>query len=106
VETPAYLGRAARVLSEAEQEDVVQMIARDPTCGALMEGTGGVRKVRFAVGGRGKSGGARVVYYFHSDVMPAFLLTAFAKNEKANLTPAERNRLARLVEVIKNAYER
>lgn len=51
-------------------------------------------------------GGARVVYYFHSDVMPAFLLTAFAKNEKANLTPAERNRLARLVEVIKNAYER
>src|SRR5262245_44930631 len=60
----------------------------------LMEGTGGVRKVRFVVGGRGKSGGVRVVYYFHNEAMPVYLLTVFAKNEKANLS-AERACAAR-----------
>ena len=71
-----------------------------------MEGTGGVRKVRFAIGGRGKSGGARVIYYFHSDAIPAFLLTVFAKNEKENVTPAERNALVRMVEIIKRGQGR
>ena len=79
---------------------MVQMIARDPDCGAVMRGTGGIRKVRFAIEGRGKSGGVRVVYYFHSEAMPVYLLTVFAKNEKANLTPAERNALTRLVVVL------
>ena len=71
-----------------------------------MEGTGGVRKVRFAIGGRGKSGGVRVVYYFHSEAMPVYLLTLFAKNEKANLTKAERNALARLVTDLKGTHGR
>ena len=106
VETAAYLGRAAKVLSEMERVGVVQMIARDPTCGELMQGTGGVRKVRFAAGGRGKSGGVRVVYYFQSETMPVYLLTVFAKNEKANLTAAERNALARLVGDLKRAHRR
>ncbi len=69
-ETAAYLARSGRLLSSAEQEAVVQMLARDPTCGEIMEGTGGVRKVRFAVDGRGKRGGVRVVYYFHSEALP------------------------------------
>ena len=82
------------------------MVAQEPTCGVLIEGTGGVRKVRFAVGSRGKSGGVRIVYYFHSEAMPVYLLTLFAKNEKANLTKAERNALARLVTALKRAHGR
>jgi hypothetical protein len=82
------------------------MIARDPTCGVLIEGTGGVRKVRFAFGGRGKSGGARVVYFFHNETIPAFLLNIFAKNEKQNMSKAELNALARIVELIKRGYRR
>jgi hypothetical protein len=82
------------------------MIARDPTCGVLIEGTGGVRKVRFALGGRGKSGGARVVYFFHNETIPAFLLNIFAKNEKQNMSKAELNALARIVELIKRGYRR
>ena len=105
-ETPRYRADAAKLLSEAEQEAVVEMIARDPTCGDVMEGTGGVRKVRFALPGRGKSGGARVIYYFHSDAMPAYLLSIFSKNEKANLSKTERNALARLVELLKRAQGR
>ena len=62
-----------------------------------MEGTGGVRKLRWGRQGRGKSGGVRVIYYVHSEAMPLYLLTLFAKNERANLSMAERNELAALV---------
>ena len=73
-------------------------LAARPKAGVLIEGTGGVRKLRWARDGRGKSGGVRVVYYFHSKAMPLYLLTMFAKNERANLSKAERNELADLVD--------
>ena len=63
-----------------------------------MRGTGGVRKLRWGKGGRGKSGGVRVIYYFHDELLPLYLLTLFAKNEQANLTARERNTLATLVD--------
>ena len=73
---------------------------RHPAAGDLIEGTGGVRKVRWARDGRGKSGGVRVIYYFQSEAMPLYLLTMFAKNERANLSKAERNALGDLVDVL------
>lgn len=57
---------------------------------------GGVRKLRWGVEGRGKRGGVRVIYYFHNETIPVFLLNVFAKNERANLTKAERNLLKKL----------
>jgi hypothetical protein len=105
-ETAAYLARANKLLSSEEQDAVVEMIARDPTCGVLVTETGGVRKVRFAVRGRGKSGSVRIAYYFHSDAMPAYLPTIFAKNEKANLSHAERNMLAKLVTELRRTHGR
>lgn len=69
-----------------------------------MEGTGGVRKLRWGRQGRGKSGGVRVIYYVHSDLMPLYLLTLFAKNERANLSKAERNELAGLVDILVSAW--
>ena len=75
-------------------------MASYPTAGDLIEGTGGVRKLRWARDGRGKSGGVRVIYYFHSEAMPLYLLTMFAKNERANLSKAERNALAGLVDLL------
>lgn len=61
-----------------------------------MTGTGGVRKLRWGRADRGKSGGVRVIYYFHSDDMPLYLLTIFGKGDKDNLTKQERNSLAEL----------
>jgi hypothetical protein len=55
---------------------------------------------RQQAGGRGKSGGVRVIYYFHSEHMPLYLLTLFAKNERADLSRAECNELARLVDIL------
>ena len=75
-------------------------LAAHPKAGDLMQGTGGVRKLRWGRGGRGKSGGVRVIYYVHSDAMPLYLLTLFAKNEQANLSKAERNELADMVNVL------
>ena len=100
-ETPEYLRCAERLLSAAERADVVAYLAAHPRAGDLMQGTGGVRKLRWALGGRGKSGGARVIYYFHSEAMPLYLLTVYGKNERANLSKAERNDLADLVRILK-----
>lgn len=103
-ELPEYLRTAAKLLSDAERRAIVDYIAEHPKAGDLIEGTGGVRKLRWARGGRGKSGGVRVIYYFHSDAMPLYLLTMFAKNERANLSHAERNELAWLVDLLVQAW--
>ena len=69
-----------------------------------MPETGGVRKIRWGLAGRGKRGGVRVIYYYHSERLPLFLLTAYPKNEKANLTQAERNAMKRLVQILVAEY--
>ena len=99
-ELPEYLRAAARLLADADRRAIIDHLAAHPAAGDLIEGTGGVRKLRWARDGRGKSGGVRVIYYFHSEAMPLYLLTMFAKNERTNLSKAERNALAGLVDVL------
>jgi hypothetical protein len=53
--------------------------------------------LRWAKGAKGKSGGVRVIYFFHSEIMPLYLLAVFGKNEKANITAEEKNYLSKLV---------
>jgi hypothetical protein len=103
-EVPEYIRRAEKLLSEAERRDVIEYLAAHPKAGDLLEGTGGVRKLRWGRGGQGKSGGVRVIYYFHSDAMPLYLLTLFAKNERANISKSERNELAGLVDILVNTW--
>lgn len=104
VETAAYLAEARKAMTEEERRGVVDLIAADPTCGDLIVGGGGIRKVRYAIGHRGKSGGVRVIYYFHSEAYPAFLLTLFAKNERANLSTGEVNELGQLAKLLCRKY--
>ena len=103
-EVPEYIRRVEKLLSSDERRDVIDYLAAHPKAGDLMEGTGGVRKLRWGRGGQGKSGGVRVIYYFHSEVMPLYLLTLFAKNERANISKAERNELAGLVEILAQTW--
>jgi hypothetical protein len=104
VETDAFVARARGRMTDSEREAAIVMIAADPLRGDLIASGGGIRKVRFAIGRRGKSGGVRIIYYYHSLNLPVFLLTVFAKNEQANLTPAERNALAKAAKQIAKAY--
>jgi len=87
-------------LSEDERQDLISYLAGYPKAGEIMEGTGGVRKLRWRRGGQGKRGGVRIIDYYHDDCMPLYLLTLFNKGDKDNLTKAERNELAGLVDVL------
>lgn len=78
-------------------------IGANPEAGEVIP-DGGVRKVRWALAGKGKRGGARVIYYYHSERLPVFLLAAYAKKEKANLSRAERNAMMRLVPILVAGY--
>jgi hypothetical protein len=99
-EAPEYIRRAEKLLTEVERLDVVSYLAMHPKAGDLIVGAGGVRKLRWRRGGRGKSGGVRVIYYYHSEAMPLYLPALFAKNEMGNLSKAECNELAKLVDIL------
>ena len=106
VETPAYLKTAEAIFSEAERREIVDMLAVEPEIGDVMPGTGGFRKVRFGRSGMGKRGGARVIYIVRNEALPVFLVAAFAKNDKSNLTQEERNRLRKRADGLFAEYGR
>jgi hypothetical protein len=95
-----------RLFSPAEQKAIVDRLAVNPVCGVVIPGSGGIRKVRFGFGGRGKSGGARIIYLFGGEDLPVFVLAAFAKNEKADLSASERNAFSRMVADMTENYRR
>lgn len=102
VETKAYLAAADHAgLTEEDREFVVNHIASNPRAGDLIKGANGVRKVRIARPGTGKSGGWRVLTAFVADVATTYLLTVYAKNQRANISKAETNELAALMKLLK-----
>ncbi len=100
VETPAYLSKAQRLMTEAELAEVVDTIAAAPRAGVVIKGTGGLRKVRIGLEGRGKRGGGRIIYWFHSEAHPAVLLWVFAKNEADDLTAEQRMKLSKAAQAL------
>ena len=83
-ETPIFQRYAAEVWSEAERNQFISFIAANPEAGDLIRGSGGCRKVRWSTAGKGKSGGARVIY-FHSDEGTIWLLIVYKKAKFDNL---------------------
>lgn len=106
VEMPGYFRTAEAIFTATELERIVSMFAADRECGEVMRGTDGFRKVRVVRGGMGKRGGARVIYIARSEAFPVFLVAAYAKNEKDNLTKKERNQLAKRADEIFTKYGR
>jgi len=106
VETPEFIAASRKLLSDEERMLVVDYLAGNPAVGDVIPGTGGVRKVRWGLEGRGKRGGARVIYFYHGVNMPLFLLTAYAKNERADLSQHDRNDFRRLTALLVDAYKR
>lgn len=106
VELPSYIRLADKLLTSQERQDLIDYLAGNPKAGDIMEGTGGVRKLRWRRGDHGKSAGVRVIYYYHDALMPLYLLTLSAKGDKGNLTKAERNDLVSLVDVLTNIWKR
>ena len=104
VELSEFIKRADKLLSTSEKDELVNHLAVYVKSGDLMTGTGGIRKLRWSAQGKGKSGGVRVIYYYYNKSIPLFLLTVFGKGEKANLSKAESNELAKLTKLLKESY--
>jgi len=99
-ETAIYLSRPEELMSEKEREAVVELLAASPEIGDLIPGTGGLRKVRVPLAGRGKRGGARVIYYYYDVTLTIYLLLVYAKNERDDLSSAQKVVLRGLVKAI------
>ena len=99
VELPSFLGDwKALGLTDTDLRRLQEELLANPQAGNIMQGTGGIRKIRFSYEGRGKSGSIRVIYIDFKSYEKLYLLTAYPKNVKDNLTKAEQNELKKLVE--------
>ena len=96
-ETKPFQKKVVKLLSIDEKNELISYLSEHPNSGVLIQGSGGIRKLRWARSGSGKSGGVRVIYFHHSEVMPLYLLAIFGKNEKANISAQEKKLLAKLV---------
>jgi hypothetical protein len=104
VETPEFLAAARQIMDEAERSSLVLYLAHNPEAGDLVPGTGGVRKLRWALEGRGKRGGARVIHFYHNERLPLFLFSIYAKNAQSDLSNAAKNALKKITKAIVEGY--
>lgn len=104
VEVPLFVRRVEEAMTSDELAAFKDFIARNPRAGDMIRGTGGLRKIRWQSQGSGKSGGARIIYYFYCDDVPLFLITAYRKSDKGRLTKEERNELQGLGKQLAEYY--
>jgi len=97
VETHVFTRRVMTLLTDAQYGALQWTLGMAPDHGDVIPGTGGLRKVRWGISGRGKRGGLRVIYYWHKPAEVIYLLLVFEKTRRVDLTPDERRALARLV---------
>lgn len=101
VETPAFLKSAAKAkMTEDEMVSLIDTLAANPDAGDEIVGTGGCRKLRVAGHGKGKSGGYRVITFYSGTQVPVFLLHAYSKSDKSDLSGSERSELKKLTRVL------
>lgn len=96
IETSVFTRQITALLNDEEYARFQTQLAANPQLGALIKGGGGIRKIRVATGSRGKSGGARVIYYWAVGRDLILLLYAYPKNVTADLTPKQVSQLARV----------
>ena len=101
IETSTFTKQITTLLRDEEYGEFQSRLAANPELGAVIKGGGGIRKVRVALGSRGKSGGARVIYYWAVRRDVILLLYAYPKNVTADLTPKQ---IAQLAKVVKEEF--
>ena len=106
VETHEFLSATKKLMDDAERAELVLYLAYNPTAGDVIPGSGGVRKVRWGLEGRGKRGGARVIYFFHDMEMPLLLLKAYAKNEQEDLSQVQLKKMQQFTTQMVEAHKR
>lgn len=93
IPTPPHLRRVDKLLNEKERRLAETEIAAEPEAWPVIAGTGGARKARVRRGSRGKSGGARIIYFFRAKSERVYLMAIYAKSEREDITDAEKHEL-------------
>jgi len=106
VRTSVYDRATAGLLEPEERKAMEDDIAANPFAAPIIQGTSGIRKKRWALPGKGKSGGIRTIYYYHGDDDTVYLLTAYPKSKQKDLSPQDRKAWAKFVKAIKQATRR
>jgi hypothetical protein len=104
IELPAFLSMAEAIWTDTERAELIDYVARNPESGDLIPGTGGVRKLRWGRANIGKRGGARVIYFYYRTDVPIYMLLAYAKAVRADLTPNQRHQIAKLTMLLKEQH--
>jgi mRNA-degrading endonuclease RelE of RelBE toxin-antitoxin system len=105
-ETPTFIRQADAAWSEQERWAFIDFIARNPEAGDIIPETGGVRKVRWRMQGRGKRSGTRVIYFFYNRETPIYLLMVYAKGLSENISSEAKKLIREFAARIKNAHRR
>lgn len=102
VEVPAFVKRWSDLgLTDDDLLELEIYLCGHPEAGDIIQGTGGLRKIRWRLGGKGKRGGIRVLYVDFVMMEKIYLITAYGKSEKDDLSPAERSEIRRLIDILK-----
>lgn len=103
IETPSFTRKWFELgFTEDDLAELQQFLIKNPSAGDVMVGTGGLKKIRYAFKGRGKSGSARVCYVDFASFEKNFLIQVFSKDEKQNLTEAEKNAVKKVISILKS----
>jgi hypothetical protein len=98
IETPTFTRRVSELLTNEDYRKLQIALVNRPQAGVLIPGSGGLRKIRWASSGRGKRGGARIIYYWAVEAEQLLMLFVFPKNERDDLTPDQLKILRTIVE--------
>jgi hypothetical protein len=90
IETPLFTALAEKLISQEEHDNLTQTLVKDTEAGEIIPGGGGIRKIRMGLKGRGKSGGARVIYFFIDTKNQIHLIYIYPKNKQENITDKEK----------------
>jgi len=106
VETPEFIKQSQAIVKRETIDEFISFIAREPLKGDLIQGTGGIRKIRWSKDNySGKSSGMRVLYYYHDQSIPIFLFTAYAKNNKADISDKDKIVLKKMIKQLVAIYK-
>ena len=103
-ETHSFQKESQKILGESEVDKLKNFLSLNPQSGDIFPGLRGIRKIRWQVNQKGKSGGARVIYFFYNTNIPVFLLDIYKKSEKSDLSSKEKKMLNNMVDELIDSY--
>jgi mRNA-degrading endonuclease RelE of RelBE toxin-antitoxin system len=104
VETHSFQKQCQKVLDESEIDELKNFLAINPKAGDVIPGLRGIRKVRWQANQKGKSGGARIIYFFYNQNVPVFLLDIYAKSDKGDLSSQDKKIMNAMVDELIESY--